>query len=111
MHTGVYLSLNGEALRNNSVLINDEGGFTSSFVFPVCHTDNPECCDEINSGRWYGPDGNANTLHQFTVNTSDEGTVMLVIRNSEYVSRNGQYCCTVADIEKIYQTVCFTSGE
>ena len=99
-------------MHNNSVLINDEGGITSSFVFPVCHTDNPTCCnDEKHSGRWYTPDDNVDMLHLFNVTKSNEGTVTLAIQDSEYVSSNGQYCCTVSNIENMDQTVCFTSGK
>ena len=55
--SGVYLSLKGDYLANNSYVDVDDIGEQESAL--ICHTNKTDCCrsDPIRAGEWYFPNG------------------------------------------------------
>ena len=112
IHAGVYLSLNGIFLTNNSnILITDIG------TPLVCTTDSIPCCRGANrNGEWLFPNngGQVPTLNEATSfyrNRGDSGEVNLFRLNSDVMAPTGQFCCEVPDATGIDNTVCANIGE
>ena len=115
MHPGVYLSLNGVFLTNNSdILITDIG--TSSEPL-VCTTDRMPCCRTPTAiGEWNFPDGEGlvptlGGATKFYTNRSESGEVNLFRRSGDVMAPVGTFCCEVLDAADVYQTVCANIGE
>ena len=108
--TGVYLSLYGRFLRNDSTIayteINSEVMEGADSL--ACNTDNSECCET--EGNWYF-NGSAITegSQEFTV-IRNIGKIM-VFRNNRIISATSTLCCRTPNANNINQTVCVNSGQ
>ena len=113
---GVYLTLRGESIGNNSnVNISDIGVSTDNSNSPLqCITDRNPCCTNPRLGEWYLPDGGIVQERQSTTefyrNRGTSGEVFLN-RPSATMSPTGRFCCEVADYNDNNQTVCVNIGE
>lgn len=113
LHTGVYLSLRGTFIVNNSdVIINNiretEPG-TNVNEGLQCITDRRACCRDTQSGNWVAPTGELTTRSfsgGFYRNRGfNDGTVNLN-RPENITYPTGRFCCNVVDAVNEKQTLC-----
>ena len=123
IYAGVYLSLKGRVLANDSVIFITEIGETTA-IPPQnsnnglqCITDRMPCCRFMGGqvGEWFFPSGRmvpSGTGPTFYRNRGrDDGTVNLNRANTIVVSPTGLFCCKVPDATGIDQTVCINLGK
>ena len=118
---GVYLSLRGVAIANNSYVNIDSIGSDDASAL-LCHTDKTDCCNATLSpngtteGNWYYTNGDAVGTHDenegsaltmddmsatsFTVNRGPS-EVRLLLANSP--QEGGNFYCEVPDADDISQ--------
>ena len=115
LHPGVYLSLNGTFLTNNSNVLITDIGTTSQPL--VCTTDRRPCCRGTNAnGEWLFPNNGSHVplmsvATSFFRNREDNGEVNLLRLNSDVMAPTGKFCCRVLDATSSDKTVCANIGE
>ena len=115
LHPGVYLSLNGVFLTNNSNVLITDIGTTSQPL--VCTTDRMPCCRGVNAnGEWLFPNNGSqvplmSVATSFFRNREDSGEVNLFRLNSDVMAPTGKFCCEVPDATGTDNTVCAYIGE
>ena len=106
---GVFVSLNGKSLDNNSNITNTKGGDGLN-----CHSDKLNCCENDVSnhdleGIWYSQttekQSNESDIAQDLTTQRAPGAISLHLDNIDQNSI-GTLCCTIPDINDEEQTIC-----
>ena len=119
MHIGVYLSFNGEPYYNNNgeIIITEigttKGSVTREGAPLLCYTDNLQCCNNSELGRWFLPDGSVigteSEAGDFYIDR-DQSVVRLNRRNNA-TSPTGTFCCEIPNAKSVNTKVCANIGE
>ena len=114
-HAGVFLSIRGSTVANDSYVDIDYIDFGSEFSLN-CVTDNVDCCGPVQSqvkGDWYFP--NHTRVGGFTENSNSGRSRDIFIRNRgqsvvrlhrfDNPSERGRFYCEVPNSHGINQTI------
>ena len=114
--SGVYMSLNGIVISNNSYIgVSNIGEGDNALL---CHTDNHSCCQQRRNraGEWYFPNGrvvgilgNQNYHGDYFYRNRGEGQVRL--NRVGNPSESGYFCCRIPDARSVNQTLHVNIGE
>ena len=95
---GVYISQSERVLTNNSLItINKDDTL-------YCHTDKPDCCDNLQS-VWISDDDDVDLQEVSTIENSD-GMVAIMFDEITF----SMFCCQIPDVYNNIMTVCINSG-
>ena len=120
VHVGVYLSFNDRSYYSNNgeIIITGIGTTKRPAVNGegaplLCYTDNAQCCNSSELGRWFLPDGSL-------IGTESEAGDFYIDRGQSVVSLNrrnnatsptGRFCCEIPNARSINNRVCANLGE
>lgn len=121
LFSGVYLSLRGYYLFNNSVIFINEIGESPAYNRTIknglqCVTDWELCCRRPYnvSGQWFFPNGDMVPVRGYNVgfyrNRGYDGTVNLNRHKTTITSPTGLFCCTVPNAQGKNQMLCANIG-
>ena len=107
--SGVYLSLKGAYLANNSYVDVDDIGEDESAL--ICHTNKTDCCGLNRAGEWYFPNGSRvqrwswnRHYSEYFYRNRDERIVRLNRYGNSPLER-GHFYCELPDANDVNKTL------
>ena len=109
----MQLIFRGISYHNNTVLLLNDIGDTSTGSAILCTTNRRPCCASFRFGEWYYPNGsmvpNDAAGEDFYRGRGDDQTIRLSRRNNAQ-SPTGSFCCELPDNSGVTQRLCVTLG-
>ena len=112
----LQLIFRGVSYPNNSVLLLNDIGDTSTGSAILCTTNRSPCCNTLPNrlGFWYYPDGsvvpNNAAGEDFYRGRGDNQTIYLSRRNNAQ-SPSGSFCCELPDNSGVTHKLCVSLGK